>query len=331
MREGFGFEDPWWLLLLPLIAALGWVMRSRGLVRGVRLLLPEAGAVSVAASWRVWAHRLAQSLLSLAVVLAVVALARPQRQYVERDETAEGIDIFLVMDISASMLAQDFTPNRLEASKAVAQAFAAERPFDRIGVSAFATDAFTLTPLTLDGPVVASMLGGLATGRTRSSTAIGMGLASAVNGLRDSDSPSKVAILLTDGMNTAGEIDPRTAIGLAEEFGVRVYTIGVGTNGTAPSPVTLANGRTVLRQMRVQIDEPLLREIAEKTGGRYFRATDDASLAQIYAEIDRLEKTAVEVSVTQRYADLYGYALGAACLLGLFGAAIRVWVTPSII
>lgn len=328
---GFTFEDPGWFVLLPLLGGLLWWLHHTGRSRGVRLQVPSSDAVLATPTWRGVMYASARLALALASVLAVVALARPQREYVERDETADGIDIYLVMDVSTSMLAQDFTPNRLEASKAVAQRFVAERPFDRIGVTAFATDAFTLTPLTLDKRVVGTMLGGLSTGRTRSSTAIGMGLASAVNGLRDSDAPSKVVILLTDGMNTSGFIEPRDAADIAEEFGIRVYTIGVGTNGTAPSPTTLANGRVVLRRARVQIDEQLLREIAQQTGGQYFRATDDASLAQIYAEIDRLEKMPVEVSVSQRYDDLYSHFLMAAALLALLGGAVRIWITPSLV
>ena len=331
MIDGFTFENPLFLVLLPLLGVGLWWLRKSGRSNGVRLGVPMLGDFVKLPTWRNVAHRIGQVALAGCVVFAIISLARPQRQFVQRDEEAEGIDIMLVMDVSTSMLALDFTPDRLGASKVTAQTFAAARKFDRIGVVAFASEAYTLSPLTLDKQTVNLVLSELRTGRTGSDTAIGMGLASAVNGLKDAETASKVIILLTDGVNTAGVIDPRTAAGLAKEFGIRVYTIGVGTNGTAQVPTVLFNGRTALRQSRVQLDEQLLREMAEQTGGRYFRATDNTSLAQIYAEIDRLEKTPVKVSVSRRFDDLYAPFLYIALACLLLAGVIRVWLVPTIV
>ena len=327
----FTFEDPWYLLLLPLLGGAWWWLRRRGRATSAALGVPEAATLATTLSWRVVAYRASQGLLALATLLAVVALARPQRQFVERDETAEGIDIMLVMDVSTSMLARDFEPDRLEASKAVAQAFVAARPFDRIGLAAFAGEAFTQSPLTLDHRLVQAMLGQLAAGLLDDGTAIGMGLAAAVNRLRDSEAPSKVVILLTDGVNNAGYIEPATAAQLAGEYGVRVYTIGIGSNGQALSPIRYNDNSVRMQYVNVRIDEALLRRIAEGTGGRYFRAVDNASLAAIYAEIDRLEKRPVEVSVSRRFDDLFAPFLGGALVAGLLAGVLRVFVVPRVV
>ena len=331
MTGSLTFEDPWLLLLLPLLAVLAWWLRRRGWARGSALSVSTLEGLRTHWSWRVVAWRVGQAALGLATALAVVALARPQRQFVERDEEAEGIDIVLAMDLSTSMLAKDFEPDRLEASKAVAQRFVADRPYDRIGLVAFAGDAFTQSPLTLDHRVLQTMLGQLRTGLLQDGTAIGQGLATAVNALRDSEAQSRVVILLTDGVNNSGYIDPATAAGLAEEFGVRVYTIGVGTNGRALSPIRFNDNTVRMQYVRVQIDERLLRRIAERTGGRYFRATDNASLEAVYAQIDELEKTAVEVSVSRRFDDRYHVPLAAALVLGLLGGVMRVFVAPRVV
>lgn len=329
----FGFEDPAWLLLLPLLAAARWWARRRpGLApRSAALLVAAVAGTETAFSWRAVAYRASRWLLGAGVLLAVLAQARPRRQFVERDEEAEGIDIVLVMDVSTSMLARDFEPDRLEASKYVAQQFIADRPFDQIGLVAFAGEAFTQSALTLDHQVLQTMTGGLEAGSLADGTAIGMGLAAAVNRLKDSESPSRVVILLTDGVNMGGYIDPRTAAQLADRYGVRVYTVGVGSNGTALSPIQGPGGRIQLVQVRVRIDEDLLREIAAETGGRYFRATDNASLAAIYDEIDELEKRPVQVSTTRRYADLYRWPLGLALAAVLAAGVIRVWLAPRVV
>ena len=333
MTPSIGFEDPWWLLVGALAVGAGWWWRRRrgGALASPRVGVAELHAASVPSTWRVWAHWLSRGLLGLATVGALLALARPQRQFVERNQEAEGIDIVLAMDVSTSMLALDFEPDRLEASKAVAQTFLADRPFDRFGLVVFAGEAFAQSPLTLDHAMVGAMLAELQTGQLDDGTAIGMGLASAINRLRDSDAPSKVVILLTDGDNNAGEIDPRRAAELAAEFGIRVYTIGVGSNGQALSPVRGWDQAVCMQYVRVRIDEALLREVAAETGGRYFRATDNESLAAIYAEIDRLEKRPVTVNVSRRFEDLFAPLLGVALASGLLAGLLRVWVAPRVV
>ena len=333
MTPSIGFEDSWWLLVGALAVGAGWWWRRRrgGALASPRVGVAELHAASVPSTWRVWAHWLSRGLLGLATVGALLALARPQRQFVERNQEAEGIDIVLAMDVSTSMLALDFEPDRLEASKAVAQTFLADRPFDRFGLVVFAGEAFAQSPLTLDHAMVGAMLAELQTGQLDDGTAIGMGLASAINRLRDSDAPSKVVILLTDGDNNAGEIDPRRAAELAAEFGIRVYTIGVGSNGQALSPVRGWDQSVRMQYVRVRIDEALLREVAAETGGRYFRATDNESLAAIYAEIDRLEKRPVTVNVSRRFEDLFAPLLGVALASGLLAGLLRVWVAPRVV
>jgi Ca-activated chloride channel family protein len=233
-------------------------------------------------------------------------MARPQKTLKEEIVKAEGIDIFMVMDLSSSMLAKDFNPDRLEVSKRVAIEFVEKRPYDRIGLAVFAGESFTQCPLTTDHRVVKDFLASLQCGVLQDGTAIGMGLAAGVNRLKDSEAKSKVIILLTDGVNNAGYIRPLTAAEIAKEFEVRVYTIGVGTIGDALAPMSRRDdGRYVFGMTRVEIDEELLRQIAEMTGGKYFRATSAESLERIYAEIDRLEKTEMEVSVFNRYNEEY--------------------------
>ncbi len=331
MSSGFVFEDPWWFLLLPVLAIGWWWLQRKNRIAKAQLSVSSIQPLRTYGSWRVLVYRITQGLLALATLLAITALARPQEQFVERDEEAEGIDIFLVMDVSTSMLARDFTPDRLEASKAVAQQFVANRPFDRIGLAAFAGESYTQTPLTLDHGIVQTMLGELRAGLLEDGTAMGMGLASAINRLKDSEAPSKVVILLTDGVNNSGYIDPQTAAGLAEEFGIRVYTIGVGSNGQALSPIRYNDNTVRMQYVQVRIDEALLRDIAGKTGGQYFRATNNESLAAIYAEIDRLEKRPVKVSVSQRFNDLFAWVLGTAVICALLAGIARIFFIPRLV
>ncbi len=245
-------------------------------------------------------------LLALGYSSLVLALAKPQLSLKEEEVKAEGIDIVMVMDISSSMLAQDFQPDRLSVSKEVAKAFIDKRVYDRIGLVVFAGESFTQCPLTTDHRVVKDFLDGLQCGLLEDGTAIGMGLASAVNRVKDSEITSKVIILLTDGVNNSGYIKPLTAAEIAKELDTRVYTIGVGTRGQALSPVQRrSDGRYIFGMANVEIDERLLNEIAEMTGGRYFRATDEQSLQEIYDEIDELEKTEMEITTFKRYSDEY--------------------------
>lgn len=235
------------------------------------------------------------ALRTLTIGLLTIAAARPQSSSSVEDLTREGIDIVLSMDLSASMLSKDFAPNRLEASKTVATDFVNDRPNDRIGVVAYEGEAFTQIPLTTDQRVVMNGIGELQTGLLEGGTAIGMGLATAVNRLKDSEAESKVVILLTDGVNNAGKIEPLDAAQLAKLNDIRVYTIGVGTIGKARSPVAKMGNQFQYDWVEVEIDETILRDIAKLTGGRYFRATNGEKLASIYTEIDELEKTRFNV------------------------------------
>jgi len=252
-----------------------------------------------------------------AVLLLIIVLARPQFTDKFQDVSTEGIDIILTLDISGSMLARDFKPDRLEASKDVATEFISGRPYDRIGLVVFSGESFTQCPLTTDHAVLINLLREIQSGMIEDGTAIGMGLANAVNRIKDSDAKSKVIILLTDGINNRGEIAPATAAGIAKTFGVRVYTIGVGTQGTAPYPVQTPFGMQY-QNMPVEIDEAILKDIAQTTGGRYFRATDNDKLVQVYSEIDKLEKSKIDVKQFTRKDEKYLIpAIIAFCLLAI--------------
>ena len=254
-------------------------------------------------------------LRMLAIALLIVALARPQSVNKWKNETTEGIDIILTLDISGSMLAQDFTPDRLDASKNVAIQFISGRPNDRIGLVVFSGEAFTQCPLTTDHTVLINLFKEVKSGMIEDGTAIGLGLATAVNRLKDSKAKSKVIILLTDGVNNRGEIDPLTAAEIAKSYGIRVYTIGVGSRGTAPYPVQTPFG-IQYQNMKVEIDEGVLKEIASLTDGEYFRATDNNKLKQIYQEIDQLEKSKVDVKeYSSKSEEFYLFAAVAALLL----------------
>lgn len=251
----------------------------------------------------------------LAVCLLVVVLARPKSYLMEENISSEGIDIVLAMDISSSMLARDFEPDRLTAAKQVANDFIVDRPNDRIGLVVFAGESFTQCPITTDHIVLREMLGEIKDGMIEDGTAIGMGLATAVNRLKESTTKSKVVILLTDGVNNSGFVDPITASDAAIQYGVRVYTIGVGTQGKAPYPFQYGN-RTIYKDVDVKIDEDLLRDIAKATGGQYYRATDNQSLKEIYDEIDTLEKSKIDVATINRdKEEFFPFALAAAVLL----------------
>jgi len=298
------FTDPWLLLLSAL--PIGWylwkILKKKN--SDTTFTISSSEAVRGAASLRSRLLWIPDVLRFLGLLLLVIALARPQLTLKEEEVKAEGIDIMLAIDLSSSMLAKDFEPDRLEVSKEVAIDFVKKRPYDRMGLAVFAGEAFTQCPLTTDQIILTDFLETLAVGTLADGTAIGMGLATAVNRLKDSESESKIVILLTDGVNNTGYIDPETASEIAEEYDVKVYTIGVGSQGNALTPVNRrSNGQYVFRMSRVQIDEALLQEISRNTGGRYFRATDRDDLENIYAEIDRLEKTEIEVNVFKRYQD----------------------------
>ncbi|MBQ2965682.1 MAG: VWA domain-containing protein [Bacteroidales bacterium] len=262
-------------------------------------------------------------LRTLALVLIVVAIARPRSsQDMERVDT-EGIDIILAMDVSTSMLARDFTPDRINASKDIAIEFISQRPSDRMGIVVFAGESFTQCPLTTDRATLINMMKEVQTDLIEDGTAIGNGLATAVARMKDSDAKSRVVILLTDGVNNRGEISPQMAAEIAKTYGIRVYTIGVGANGMAPYPVMTPWGVEV-QNVKVEIDEDLLSDIAEATGGRYFRATDNTKLAEIYSEINKMEKARTTVDSFPVYKELFGkYALLA--LLALLLELVFNW------
>lgn len=312
------FDNPkiLWLLLLPVILTAHYLyLELTGRKPHLR--------VSASAQWLngnksplAVVRHLPFVLRFIALCLIIICLARPRSsQEMEKVDT-EGIDIVLAMDVSTSMLARDFTPDRINAAKDIAIEFIAQRPSDRIGITVFAGESYTQCPLTTDRSTLINLMKEVQTGLIEDGTAIGNGLATAVARLSDSDAKSRVVILLTDGVNNSGEIAPETAAEIAGTYGVRVYTIGVGANGTAPYPVMTPWGVDV-QNMRVEIDEDLLKSIAELTGGKYFRATDNTKLAEIYSEINKMETTRTTVDSFPVYKELYPkYALWALiCLL----------------
>jgi len=302
--ENIHFVNPEAFLLLLLLPGLGAWYFLRRKERYATLKMPNLQAATGFASFRGKLRGLLPVFRALAFTVLVIALARPQKTLKEEDITADGIDIFMVMDLSSSMLAQDFKPDRLEVSKRVAAEFVSKREYDRIGLAVFAGEAFTQCPLTTDHRVVKEFLANLKCGLLDDGTAIGMGLATAVNRIKDSEAKSKVVILLTDGVNNAGYVKPITAAEIAREFGVKVYTIGVGSTGDALTPISRrSDGRYIFGLARVEIDEQLLKKIADMTGAKYFRATSAESLERIYAEIDQLEKTKINVTSIKRYSE----------------------------
>ena len=296
MLQGIEFthtELLWLLLLLPPL--LLWYVVKHKKQTAVLEISNSSGLVKGSLFWTVLKHCLF-GFRTLALVLIIVAMARPQSVDVStKTKKTRGIDIVMAIDVSASMLAKDLKPNRLEALKDVAGKFIARRPNDRIGLVEYAGESYTRTPVTSDKNIIFNSLkeikyNTIITG----GTAIGMGLATAVNRIKDSKAKSKIIILLTDGVNNSGFIDPLTASELASEYGIKTYTIGLGSNGMALSPVAIRNGKIQYSRIQVEIDEKLLKEIAEGTGGKYFRATNNKKLEEIYAEIDQLEKTEIE-------------------------------------
>jgi len=323
----FRFEDPWVLILLVVVPLTYW-FRGRGERRTGALRFSALDTVcQTGAGVLTWLPRVPAVLGAVGVISVIVALARPQTGITSETVLTEGVDIIMAMDVSSSMLAEDLEPNRLTASKVVAANFVAGRRNDRIGLVAFAGAAFTQAPLTLDYSVVQSLMGELEVGIIEDGTAVGMGLATAVKRLQASDAESKVIILLTDGRSNRGEVGPVTAARMAQALGVRVYTIGVGTRGTAPVPVADPLLGTRMATMRVDIDEPTLQEIAELTGGQYFRATDNESLAAIYEEIDGLERTEIEVENFTQYAERFPVVLA----LGLFLLLMEVGLSQTVL
>lgn len=305
------FEYPrlLWLLVVPALLVLHYLyleLKGRNPHLRVSTITPwKAGGWDYMAVVR----HIPFALRIFALVMIVIAIARPRSsEEVEKTDT-EGIDIVMAMDVSTSMLARDFTPDRLEASKDIAIQFISQRPSDRMGIVVFAGESYTQCPLTTDRATLINLMKEIQTDLIEDGTAIGNGLATAVSRMKDSDAKSRVVILLTDGVNNRGEITPQTAAEIAKTYGVRVYTIGVGANGVAPYPVMTPWGPDV-QDMQVEIDEDLLKDIAGQTGGRYFRATDNAKLAEIYEEINKMEKVRTTVDSFPVYKELFPrYAL----------------------
>lgn len=304
----------WLLLLLPVLLIVYIVWRRR---QQASLRVPSLFFLSeVRGGLRVYLRHSLFALRLLALGLIIVALARPQSSSSWSEDRVEGIDIMLTMDISTSMLAMDFQPNRVEAAKEVAMRFIANRPNDNIGLVVFAGESFTACPLTQDHATLINRLREMTPGMIEDQTAIGSGLATAISRLKDSKTKSKVIILLTDGANNTGNISPKMAAELAKTFGISIYTIGVGSGaGEAPYPIQTALG-VVVRNMPVDLDEPTMRQIADVSGGAYFRATDNESLSAIYQKIDQLEKTKLSTrNYHTTYEEFFVFVLAAALLL----------------
>jgi Ca-activated chloride channel family protein len=302
--NGIEFAHPgffWLLIIIPLM--VGWYVWKQRQLQG-NLSVPTLKGFTIKKSNIAPYRHSGIVLRSLALIALIVAMARPQSSLSWQDSTTEGIDIMIASDISGSMLAEDFKPNRLEAGKNIAIDFIKNRPNDRIGLVIFSGESFTQCPLTIDHDVLVNLYADIKNGMIEDGTAIGMGLATAVNRLRGSEAKSKVIILLTDGSNNAGSIPPITAAEIAKQFNVRVYTVGLGTNGYAPYPVQTPFG-VQYQRMKVDIDEGTLSKIASITGGKYFRATNNETLKEIYTQIDKLEKAKIDVTQYRKKTEMF--------------------------
>lgn len=334
MLSNFEFQNPeffWVLLIIPVLAV--WYFYKRNKITA-QVKISSLKGFKTGSGLLARLRPILFVLRLLAIAFIITALARPRTVDVStRTKTTRGIDIAIAIDVSASMLAKDLKPNRLEALKNVAAEFIRQRPNDRIGLIEYAGESYTRTPITSDKSIVLSSLNDIRYNSIiEGGTAIGMGLATSVNRLKDSKAVSKVIILMTDGVNNGGFIEPVTASELAQEFGIKVYTIGLGTNGTALSPVALRpDGSFQYGNIPVEIDESLLKEIAEKTGGLYFRATDNESLEEIYDEINKLEKTDVEEFKYTNYEEMFRPLVLLAGLLLLIEVVLRNTIFRSFI
>ena len=326
MFKNISFAYPWvlyFLIIVPLMIVWYWF---KGKQKQPSITYSSLNIFrNIAFSWRERFRHIPIILRVLAVALLIVALARPQNFSSGENIYTEGIDIAMVLDISGSMLAEDLKPNRIEAAKNVIKDFIKGRTSDRIGLVIFARDSFTQCPLTIDYSVLLNLLSQVKSGMIEDGTAIGNAIANGVNRLKDSKSKSKIIILLTDGVNNSGEVDPVFAAQIAKTFGIRIYTIGVGTKGEAPYPVQTPFG-TRYQMIPVEIDESVLKQISNITGGEYFRATDNKTLKDIYDKIDKLEKSRVEVTSYRNAKELFYPWLGA----GLFLLVLEVGLSKSI-
>ena len=299
------FAHPYFFALLLIVAAMVWWQTQRRKNSNPSLRLTSISGLPFSQPGFKARYRPALFVLRvIGLVSLVIALARPQSTNTTTNNDTEGIDMVLGVDVSGSMLAEDFKPNRIEAAKQVAIDFVDKRPNDRIGLVIFSGESFTMCPITIDHNVLKEQIMHVKSGMIVDGTSIGMGLATAVDRVRNSKAKSRVIVLMTDGVNNTGLIDPVTALEIAKAYKIRVYTIGVGTQGQAIMPMPTPMG-TVKQMVAVEIDEPLLKQIAAQTGGKYFRATNNKSLQTIYDDIDKLEKTNIEVTSYKHYAELF--------------------------
>jgi len=330
MFEGLTFKNPelFYLLLVIIPMAAWYIFRQKRNTASIQVS-STASIFRAPKTIRHYLRHLVFILQMVALAFFVVVLARPQSSRSWENMTTEGIDIVIALDISSSMLARDFAPDRLEAAKNVAMEFISGREHDRMGLVVFAGEAFTQCPLTTDRAVLLNLFKDIKSGLIEDGTAIGNGLATAVNRIKDSQAVSRVIILLTDGENNRGEVAPMTAAEIAKTFGIRVYTVGVGSIGTAPYPVQTPFGME-LREMEVKIDEPLLTQMAEVTGGKYFRATGNKKLEEIYKEIDALEKSKIDVQQFSRRSEEFLPFAIAGILFLLISLFLRVTIFRNI-
>ena len=325
----YDFHSPKWLLTLIILPFISFFfIKNKHEVFGELTLnevneIPASGFLkSLPSSYKY--------LSKTALLFMILSLARPQEEMVPKDISKEGIDIIITLDVSLSMLAKDFEPDRLAAAKRVAKEFVKDRQNDRIGIVIYAAESYPIVPLTSDKQTILNAIDGIEFGELRDGTAIGMGLASAVNRLKESNSESKAVILLSDGENNQGDIRPEVASELAKAYGVRVYTIGVGSEGTTLSPGRDRFCTIGYREAPVRIDERTLYEIAEKTGGQYFRATSEEKLKEIYSEIDKLEKTRFEATIIKQKADVFYKFLSISLALLTLAFALKNLLFKSI-
>jgi Ca-activated chloride channel family protein len=320
----FLHKEYFWLfiLLIPLIA---WYVRRIKKSAASMNLSSLNAFKSTSSSWKYYMRHVLFGFRLVALSALIVVIARPQSTDKWEDRKTEGVDIVIALDISGSMLAEDFKPNRIDAAKEIGMEFVSSRPDDRMGLVVFAGESYTQCPITIDHAVLLNLFSEVKSGIIEDGTAIGMGLATAVNRLKDSKAVSKVIILLTDGVNNMGNISPAASAELAVEFGIRVYTVGIGKNGMAPYPFQTNYG-IMYQNVEVKIDEEVLKKIAEQTGGKYFRATDNEKLREIYKEIDALEKTQLEVRSYSQPREEFGLimliALGFLILEQILGLTI---------
>jgi len=333
MPQNFEFLHPHLLWLLALVPLLVFWYFWVGSKSKASLKIGSAKGLFITNNWLTKLRAILPVLRLLAITTLIIALARPRTHSVsKKTKTNKGIDIVMAIDVSASMLAKDLRPNRLEALKKVATRFINQRPNDRIGIVAYAGESFTKTPVTSDKDIVARTISELKWGDLEGGTAIGMGLGSAINRIKDSKAKSKIIILLTDGVNNTGFVDPFTAAEIAKDLEIKVYTIGIGTNGTAQMPYAKnRDGSLAFRSMKVEIDEKLLKKIAKETDGKYFRATSNTKLKEIYEEINKMEKTEVEEFKYYNYNEMYRFWVFLAGILLLLELTLRFTVFKAFV